>query len=167
MPRQGQAEKPWERRKGEGEKPFAAFCVYRDMGAKRSVLAVVTQLSKSRQLITRWKSTWHWDDRARAYDNDLEKQAQKQKHVSVQEMTDRHIRLSMQLQAKAIEALKNLDTADMSPRDIKEYIKMAAELERMSRLTQVAESANGAGGSLAETVIAAYEKRRGGDGDVE
>lgn len=43
----------------------------------------------------------------------------------------------MQLQKKALEALSRLDTEEMSPKDIKEFIKMATDLERLNRLTAI------------------------------
>ena len=48
-------------------------------------------------------------------------------------MTKRHIQISVQLQAKALEALKNIPVEDMSPKDIKEFIKLATDLERLNR----------------------------------
>lgn len=60
---------PWFRRETETEVAFEAFRVYRDMGTSRSTRAVAHSLGKSAQLITRWSSTHHWVERARAYDN--------------------------------------------------------------------------------------------------
>jgi hypothetical protein len=37
------------------------------------------------------------------------------------------------MQKKALEALEKLKVEDMTPRDIKEYIKIATELERLNR----------------------------------
>ena len=68
-------DKPWERQKGESEKAFEAFVTYRDMGEKRTLTAVAEKLQKSGTLIRRWKSTWDWAERVRAYDNELEKEA--------------------------------------------------------------------------------------------
>ncbi len=43
-----------------------------------------------------------------------------------------YIKIVMQVQRKALQALDNLDVEDMNPRDIKEYIRMATDLERLS-----------------------------------
>lgn len=70
----------------------------------------------------------------------------------------------MQLQKKALEALKGLSVEEMSPKDIKEFIKMATDLERLNR-TLEEESSKGKGdepASLADAVIAAYQKRKEG-----
>ena len=71
-------EEIWERQPGESAQAFEAFKIYRDLGLKRSNQEVCKQLSKSRQLISRWKATWNWDERVRAYDNALEREAHKE-----------------------------------------------------------------------------------------
>lgn len=128
-------EHSWERQPGESAQAFEAFKIYRDMGLKRSNKAVEEQLSKSRQLISRWKKNWDWDKRVRDYDNELEKEAHKEAVKNLKDMTSRHIKISMQLQRKALEALDKVKVEDMSPKDIKEFIKMATDLERLNRLT--------------------------------
>ena len=156
-------DKPWERQKGESEKAFEAFVTYRDMGEKRTLTAVAEKLQKSGTLIRRWKSTWDWAERVRAYDNELEKEARAKAIKDRKAMTERHIGIAMQLQKKALEALSSLSVEDMSPKDIKEYIKMATDLERLNRTL---EEESGKGGSdaptqLADTIISVYKKREG------
>lgn len=126
-------DKPWERQKGESEKAFEAFSIYRDLGEKRTIVAVCKRLEKSRTLIDRWKDRWEWQERVRAYDNDLEREARAKAIKDRKDMTARHIGIAMQLQKKALEALQGLSVEDMSPKDIKEYIKMATDLERLNR----------------------------------
>lgn len=131
------AEKLWERQKGESEQAYEAFCIYRDLGLQRSNAAVCERLSKSRQLISRWKARYDWDERARAYDNDLAKKVHAEAVKALKDMTGRHIKMAVQLQEKALEALKELKPAEMTPKDIREFIKMATELERLNRLCAV------------------------------
>lgn len=155
-------DKPWERQKGESEKAYEAFAAYRDLGAKRTTVAVAEKLQKSDTLIRRWKDRWDWKERVRAYDNDLEKEARAKVVKDRKAMTERHIGIAMQLQKKALEALNSLDVEDMTPKDIKEYIKMATDLERLNRTL---EEENGKGSnetstSLADAVIAAYQRRK-------
>lgn len=126
-------EEIWERQPRESVQAFEAFRIYRDLGMKRSNQEVCKQLSKSRQLISRWKAAWNWDERVRAYDNALEREAHKEAVKNLKDMTSRHIRISVQLQNKALEALQRMKVEDMSPRDIREYIKLATELERLNR----------------------------------
>ena len=126
-------EKPWERQTGESEKAFEAFVVYRDLGQDRTITAVGKRLAKSRNLIDRWKEKYNWSERVRLYDNELEKRAMAKAVKERKAMTERHIKLAMQMQKKALEALQALNKKDMSPWDIKEYIKIATEIERLNR----------------------------------
>lgn len=156
-------DKPWERQKGESEKAYEAFAIYRDMGEKRTLTAVAEKLQKSCTLIRRWKATWEWQERVRAYDNELEKEARAKAVKARKDMTERHISIAMQLQKKALEALMDLQAKDMTPKDIKEFIKMATDLERLNRTLETESSGSGDGSgttSLAEAVIAAYQKRK-------
>ena len=126
-------DKPWERQKGESEKAYEAFAIYRDLGEKRTFAAVAERLRKSDTLIRRWKEQWNWQERVRIYDNELEKEARAKAVKARKAMTERHIGIAMQLQKKALEALQELSVEDMTPKDIREYIKMATDLERLNR----------------------------------
>lgn len=77
-------------------------------------------------------------------------------------MTERHIGIAMQVQKKALEALASLSVEDMSPKDVKEYIKMATDLERLNRTLEEESSKGRDSGpaQLADTIIAAYQKRK-------
>lgn len=158
-------DKPWERQKGESAQAFEAFVTYRDMGTERSITKVVQELNKTRALIGRWSSQWEWKERVRAYDNELEKEARKKAVADRKAMTERHIGIAMQLQKKALEALSTLSVEDMSPKDVKEYIKMATDLERLNRTLEEESGRNGneAASSLADSIISAYQKRKGED----
>lgn len=55
------------RLEGEGEKAYAAFQLYCEMGDKRTHKAVGKKLRKSRILISRWASKFSWKDRIVSY----------------------------------------------------------------------------------------------------
>jgi hypothetical protein len=135
------AEYPWERQKGESEKAYEAFDIYCKMGEKRTVIAVCKQLDKSRTLLDRWKDRWDWQERVRAYDNYLVQKELEETKKERANMIKRHVTIAIQFQAKALAALRGLSDEALSPKEIREYIKMATELERLSRaLTAEAET---------------------------
>ncbi|MCC8135608.1 MAG: hypothetical protein LIO40_02900 [Ruminococcus sp.] len=159
-------DKPWERQKGESAQAYEAFAMYRDMGTERSIRAVSQRLGKSKTLIDRWSREKSWVERVRAYDNELDKQAKAKAVREHKAMTERHISIAMQIQKKALEALKNLSVENMSPKDIKEFIKMATDLERMNRtIEETDKNSDESSERLADDIIAAYKKRKG-DGDA-
>lgn len=156
------SDKPWERQQGESAQAFEAFTTYLEMGTERSIRKVGQKLDKSRTQIGKWSSTWNWQERVRSYDNELEKEARKKAIADRKAMTKRHIGIAMQLQKKALEALDSLSAEDMSAKDVKEFIKMATDLERLNRtLEEESSKAKDKGPTqLAETIIAAYQKRK-------
>ena len=137
MPKTNSADKPWERQKGESEKAYEAFITYRDLGAKRGVSAVSEELTKSRQLISRWKSTWNWDERCREWDNQLQREAKQKAVDELGKMTKRQIKIAMQLQNAALEALAKTKPEDMAPKDILAFIKSATAIERDNRRAEL------------------------------
>lgn len=165
MPNNAKSSKPWERQSGESEKAFEAFSLYRNKGADRTLISVAEELQKSYTLIRRWCDRWNWEDRVRDYDNDLEREAKKTAQKGLRDMYTRQTKIAMQVQEKALQALKQLDIEAMSPKDIKEYIRMATELERLNRTLSAApgESEKAGSGSLADTIIAAYQRRKDGE----
>lgn len=159
MPR---TDKPWERQKGESTQAYEAFSTYLNMGAERSTRAVAQKLGKSASLIQRWSREKGWQERVRAYENDLEREARKKAIADRKAMTERHIGIAMQLQKKALEALSSLEVEDMTPKDIKEYIKMATDLERLNRTLEEADgqSKGDSPAQLADAIISAYQRRK-------
>ena len=129
----------WERQPKETEQAWAAFLAYRDLEPPRTVTAVAENLSKSRQLITTWKSRWFWDERVRAYDNEVQKQALAHAVKERRKMYERHTNIAMRLQKAALEALEKLDASELSFKDIREAVKLGSELERRSRAGSIGE----------------------------
>lgn len=133
MPNKNSETKPWERQKGESEKAYEAFSVYLNLGTGRTITEVTKRLEKSRTLIDRWQVRYNWYDRVREYDNDQQRLAKKENEKALRDMYARQTKIAMSVQTKALQALDKLDPETMSAKDIKEYIKMATELERLTR----------------------------------
>ena len=89
MPKRTEPEVLWEQQPGESAKAFEAFAAYRDMGAERSLRKLTQQLHKNLTTIRDWSVKWNWQERVRAYDRELDRQAREQAVRSVRQMTDR------------------------------------------------------------------------------
>ena len=128
---------PWERQQGESEKAFAAFVIYRDLGEKRTITEVAKQLSRSRQWINEWKDKWSWKERAALYDQEMQREARKAARAIMageyETMIKRQLAISLQLQSKAMKAMQELKPNKLTPKEIREWIKMGTDLERMNR----------------------------------
>ncbi len=137
----------WERQPDESEAAWEAFLVYRDMEVPRRFQAVADKLQKSYSLIRRWKTAWFWEDRVIAYDNEIQKEALASAVNDRRKMNQRHTELAMRLLQAATDALDKLNTDDLSFKDIREAVKLGAELERRARDESIGEYR----GSIAES----------------
>lgn len=127
---------PWERQKGESPQAFEAFSIYRDMGSKRGLRSVAQRLDKSFTLISRWSRTWEWVERARAYDNDLERQERAEAAKDLKEARKRQRKTGYFMQKKATEALDKLNVEDLDANAIIRLIVEGAKLERGNLLEE-------------------------------
>lgn len=162
MARNDRSENSWERQKGETVQAFEAFELYCELGDERSIRKVAQKLGKSQQLLSRWSSRWEWQKRSRDYDNELKRKEVQEQKKAYQKMQKRQIGMAVQFQKIAFEALKILPTESLSPKDIREFMKLGAELER-TNMSIAEETGKKAGdeqsGSFADMVIAAYQRR--------
>mgnify|MGYP000383879399 FL=1 len=157
--------KPWERQEGESVKAYEAFQCYLNLGETRSQRLVSEQLSKSRQLISRWSANYQWVERVAAYENDLQRQAHAEAVKKARQMADRHISIAMKMQQKALQALKEMDPRDIDPKNLVTFIREATKLERENRTEIVKDTnpdtgAEAASSSLADVISEAWERRR-------
>lgn len=129
--------KPWERQEGESVKAFEAFTVYLEMGEDRSLRAVSQRLGKSRALMERWSSTYQWVERVASYDADVQRKAHADAVKKKRKMVDRHISIALQMQEKALEALKQMDPADIDPKNLIAMLREATKLEQEMRTVAV------------------------------
>lgn len=125
----------WERLPEESSKAYEAFCIYRDLGVDRSIEKTAKSRLKpgSYSWLRNWSSKYNWVERARAYDDYLEREKRKEREKAILEMMDRHIKETMALQQKALERLKTLNPDELTPRDVLNYLLEAMKVERLSR----------------------------------
>ena len=124
-------QKAWERRRNESNPAWEAFQIYLKM-EDRSVIKVSEQLGKARQLIGLWAQKHDWKERAHAFDSDVMiPAAEEAKEKLVDEFTEIYSGMTKSAKAlmeKADAAMKSINIADMSPRDVTAFFKTAAEL---------------------------------------
>ncbi len=140
MPKKNTETQPWERQDRESSPAYEAFSMYRDMpknGQKRSTRVVAEQLGKSVGLIERWCSQKSWVARVTAYDNFLTREDQRQHLDELKKMRSRQVKIAMQLQNAALEALAVTKPGDIAPKDIVSFIKAATAIEESNRKAQV------------------------------
>ena len=124
--------RPWERQDGETEKAFSAFKAYLEM-EDRNVTSLAKRLSKSRQLLVKWKQKYNWQERCIAWDKSLQEIEYKTTVKERKKMAKRHIAIAMSMQAKAVEALKQIDVSKLTPGEIIRLFDTSVKIERLSR----------------------------------
>ncbi len=65
----------WAQQEGEGSQAYAAFGVYCELGARRSLKRVAAQCGIREAVVRRWSRAHAWRERVRAYDREQEQQA--------------------------------------------------------------------------------------------
>lgn len=124
--------RPWERQENESEKAFSAFKAYLEM-EDRNICQLAKRLAKSRQLVNKWKQKYNWQERCIAYDKSLQDVEYATAIEERKKMAKRHIAIAMNMQAKAVEALKQTDVSKLNVNEIVKLIDSAVKIERLSR----------------------------------
>lgn len=141
----------WERLESDTSKSYEAFCIYRDMGSKRSLERVGQALSKSKALMDRWSSAHNWQARVIVWDDyqdglRIEAQAQARKQLIDDELED--YRKQLETWRKAFERTPLLEqthrTTDkdgntfefvgLNISDLHQLTKWRAEIDKQARL---------------------------------
>lgn len=104
---------PWQKRPDETPKSWAAFRMYRDLGAGRSIAEVSKQIGHAYPShVERWSRRYDWVARAHAWDESIDREYRSELLRHRGAMARRHARLAQGLQKKALEALNRLDPSD-------------------------------------------------------
>lgn len=136
---------PWERQPGETSRAWAAFCVYRDLGPRRTLDEVDRRLygprsderpvsakpRRRRGVISDFSRQYSWVARCTAWDAEVDRLARVSQVEEVQAMNRRHVAEARALQAKALEALRGLAPGALTPADLLRFVVEASKLERL------------------------------------
>lgn len=130
----------WDRRPAEPDKAWAAFVVYRNLGAAIRTVAKVAEIhGKSTRNYEEMAQNWDWSERCRAYDVHQDKLVQKADADAVIEMRKRQIQLGKLFQALSATVAKKLLEAErlskktkLSPRDAAALADIGVKLERLN-----------------------------------
>jgi hypothetical protein len=130
---------PFDRQPRETAKAFAAFVVFRDLGPERSVLKAYRQKTGRKHakqatgVWNGWATAFNWQSRVAAWDSHLDRQTREAQERARREMGERHAKVAVALQEKAIQRLKAMKPEELSSADLIRYAVEAAKLERLAR----------------------------------
>lgn len=145
MAKKKEERKPWERLPNETPEAFEAFKEYRDMGAERSVAKVGEKLGKNTSLMERWSAKHDWVKRAQAWDDEIEREASKNRLKEIGQMRARQRKQALKMQLKGLELMKGINVGDAKLSEIVSLMKLGMEQERicMGDVGEVIEERNG------------------------
>lgn len=140
---------PWERQKGETDKQFEAFILYRDAGPARAAREVAAALSKSEALIFRWCGQLKWVERASKWDDEADRLQRERdivaRNLAKQKMLDDNVSLGRAMKNIAAKGFRQFDQVDvenprkgrkidnLSASDLARYAQIGVQLEREAR----------------------------------
>jgi hypothetical protein len=134
---------PWARRDKESPVAFEAFSKYREMDPiKRSLASVGRELSKSKQLMSRWSSTWSWVRRARAWDDKVEAEVREEEIKERRKMGKRHAKQSQSFQSILMQPAVALAQAFADKPTLEKFRKDIAKLPVAEALALIRSSAS-------------------------
>lgn len=128
----------FERLRGESQKAYNYFCVYRDMPlAERTTRKVSQNLKRNHGFIRELCARWAWVQRAEAWDlyQDEQKRQYKleQNKKEIDGMNERQIKLALMGQRSMAQRLSQLRPEEIDPKDIPVAVEKYFKLERTAR----------------------------------
>lgn len=128
---------PWERQEGEGAKAFSAFCIYRDMGAKRSLRKTAQAYYERKSRVNlgqveRWSVKYRWVERAPTWDDHCDRiRREMALEETIEEMAQRHIEAGKRLEERGLELLSTIRRA--TAQGVARLVTAGVELQRLAR----------------------------------
>lgn len=121
----------WIQQKGETDRNYGLFAMYRDSGRLRSVAQVAGMTDVlTYASMTRVARLNKWAERAGLWDAEQDRITAVQLQADREDMAKRHSKAARTLMDKALERLKTLNVNDISPHALILMIDTAAKIER-------------------------------------
>jgi len=126
---------PWEKRPGETQRAYEAFCIYMGMGPlERSLRAVHDELygedAANIRHVERWSRDHDWVDRAEAHDQHVNDQILKELESERVRSRLKRIRAGDELLERGLELLDSLNLQDGEWQDAIRALKEADRILR-------------------------------------
>lgn len=130
----------WERLLSDTDKSYEAFCIYRDMGANRSLAKTTTKYygkdTASIRQVEKWSSGHDWINRVRAYDTEqrrLQQQRNHQKRLEIESDALADYDMIRRAINKRVTTLEAVDYI-MPPSDLRDLINLMQQANAYARL---------------------------------
>ena len=132
----GNTEFSWDRQKGESERCYEQFLIYKEMKS-RSMKMVAERLHLHPTAVRRNGAKWNWVARARDYDNYIEHEKCKAEIARIRKMNAQQAAIGVLMQERALKGIKNIDVSKLSVKDLINLMIQGTSLERKARLSEI------------------------------
>jgi len=127
----------WERINGETSKAYDAFCVYRDLGAERTIRMAVEAKEKDKTKQEGRYRTWRnysmqfrWRERAADYDKYLEKLKQTELRKTIELQGEKHREVTGKMLDVVYKKLDTMNPEELTQNNVTEWVQTAIKTER-------------------------------------
>ena len=127
----------WERLTGESALAFAAFCIFRDFGAGRTIRKAVeltekdtTKQRKRCGVWGNWSTQYRWRERAADYDRYLEKLKQEELRKTIEIQGELHRAVTGKMLEVVQKKLDTMNPEDLTQGNVKDWTETAIRAER-------------------------------------
>jgi hypothetical protein len=127
----------WERLTGESSMAFAAFCVYRDLRAERSIRKAVESVEENEAARVKrynvwrnWAAAYRWRERAADYDQYLERLKQTELRKTIEAQGEKHRAVTGKMLDVVQKKLENMNPNELAQGTVTEWVQVAIKAER-------------------------------------
>jgi len=127
----------WEKLSGEGFQAFAAFCVFRDLGAERSIRKAVENTEQDKSSWAKRYNVWRgwaaknrWNERAAAYDRHIEKLKQTELRKTIEAQGEKHREVTGKMLNVVSKKLDTMNPEELTQGNLTEWVQTAIKADR-------------------------------------
>jgi surfactin synthase thioesterase subunit len=131
----------WERLVGETAHAFAAFCIFRDLGAERNIRKAVSisltsgekdeaACAKSYSGWRNWSFKYRWRERAADYDRYIEKLKQSELRKTIEAQGEQHRAVTGKMLEVVKKKLDTMNPDDLTHNNVTEWVQTAIRADR-------------------------------------
>jgi len=127
----------WERLDGESGAAFAAFCVYRDLGADRNIRKAVESAEKDEAVRAKrykvwrnWSTAYRWRERSADYDKYIERLKQSELRKTIEAQGEKHREVTGKMLDVVSKKLDTMNPAELTQGNVAEWVQTAIKAER-------------------------------------
>jgi hypothetical protein len=131
----------WERLPGETSYAFAAFCIFRDLGAERNLRKAVSvsitsgvnneaACAKSYSGWRNWSFKYRWRERVADYDRYIEKLKQAELRKTIEAQGEKHRQVTGKMLDVVQKKLDTMNPQELTQGNVTEWVNTAIKAER-------------------------------------